>query len=148
MPENTEGTAQNFLADKVLVKKNKLLFFALNLVCILPYLIKHYSHLEAGLAACFLLMLFILTVLQPHAATPAGKNLPLFGFFDVCILLGMSTRELLDRFTLDDLPHILARAEGRQCLLLLPVGLVLCVLPFRSSLAVWLKGLGLSLIHI
>lgn len=142
MPENTEGTAQNFLADKVLVKKNKLLFFALNLVCILPYLIKHYSHLEAGLAACFLLMLFILTVLQPHAATPAGKNLPLFGFFDVCILLGMSTRELLDRFTLDDLPHILARAEGRQCLLLLPVGLVLCVLPFRSSLAVWLKGLG------
>lgn len=142
MAENTEGTAKRVLTDKTLAKKNKVVFFVLNLVCILPYIVKHYSHLGAGIAACILLLMFFLTVLRSDADIPAGRNLPLLGFLDVCILLGLSFQELKIRFDLDGLSRAFGQTEGKQCIWLLLAGLVLCVLPVGASLAVWLKGLG------
>ena len=143
MPENTEGTAKRTLSSKALAMKNKLIFFALNLVCVLPHVAKRYSHWGAGIAAGMLLVLFFLTVLRPGANTPASRNLPFFGLIDAGILLGLFFQDLKLRFTMDNMSSILALAESRpRCIWLVPVGVVLCVLPFKGILAVWMKGLG------
>lgn len=142
MDENTEGTVKKALINKALVKKNKLIFFALNLVCVLPYIVRHYSHLGAGIAAGILLWMFILTVVQSDVDTPVSRNLPVLGCFDVFILLGLSFQELRIRFAPGGLSLFLGHVGDRRCSLLLLAGLVLCVLPFKAALAVWLKGLG------
>ena len=69
MPENTEGTAKRTLSSKALAMKNKLIFFALNLVCVLPHVAKRYSHWGAGIAAGMLLVLK-----KKNASPPFTKN--------------------------------------------------------------------------
>lgn len=126
---------------EALLKRNKIVLFALNGVLVLPCAIRHFSPAGAGVTLLLLLLAFFLTVVRSDAGLPAVRGLPVLGVFDVLILLALSYKELLF-FLPESSEFISARLYFTDYDWLLALGVLLCLLPFREKLALWSKGLG------
>ena len=143
MSTNSEEKATVSLAESALLRRNKLIYFVLNLALIIPTVVKNYSHWGLAIAAGIMLLAFYLIVVKPIEDTPASKDLPLLLFFDVCIILGMSYEKLYLNFDREFI--ILERiAENfhEQCLYLLLAGLAVSLFTPQRQALVWLKCLG------
>lgn len=112
MPETMEETAaKRDIGQYVLLKRNNLIFFALNLFLIVPRILKQYSPVGWVGAAVVLLLMFCLTVHKPEAGRPASRNLPLMGVLDVCILAVLSYQPLMDLLDPEMAEYILSDME-------------------------------------
>lgn len=147
MSETTEGAAKSYLSKNVRLKRDKLIFFVLNLLVIMPYAVTLCSPWGCAGAVVILVLLFVWTVALSDNSRPASWNLPVFGFLDACILLGLSYQELIDYFNPDDLVYFIQRMEDRPYPgAVLAAALVLAVAADvhlrKGPLAVWLGMLG------
>lgn len=143
MSTNSEEKAMNSVVASAILRRNKLIYFVLNLALIIPYVVRHYSHWGLAIAAGIMLLAFYLIVVKPVEDTPASKDLPLLLFFDVCVILGMSYETLYSCFDREFI--LLGRIVENlheQCLYLLLAGLAVSLFtPQRQSL-IWLKCIG------
>lgn len=140
MEETTSGAAVS-LDTPALLKRNKLVFYVLDLALILPYLAAHYSHVGAGISAVLLVIALVVTVVRSDPGLPAVCGLPVLAFFDALVMLALSYDDLLQNY-LGNGAYFIGRLRDTPSGWLLLAGGVLCVLPVKGDLALWIKGLG------
>ena len=143
MSVNSEEKAKNSVVASAILRRNKLIYFVLNLALIIPYVVKHYSHWGLAIAVGIMLWAFFVIVVKPSVDTPASKDLPALLFFDVCVVLGMVYERLYDSF---DSEFILLEKVvenfNEQCLYLLLTGIAVSVFTSNKQSMVWLKCAG------
>lgn len=142
MPETMEATAQINFGMHVRLKRNKLIFFALNLLLVIPWALKRYSPWGWAGAAVILLLMFLFTVHIPDADYAASRSLPFIGFFDVCIWAVLSWQRLVEQFSLDNAAAIFERLEVNPCFILMLAMLVLGIFLQNGPRGLWAGGLG------
>lgn len=135
------------LGGNILLKRRMLIYFALNLLLVGPYILTHYSLIGCGLSGAILLVMFIFTVIRPDKDELAVRNLPLMFFLDACVPLVLAYRELRYAFTVDNIEYLIdVMVSKGSPLLLLAAGVVLCFLKFKEPLSVWMKGISKTII--
>lgn len=147
MSETTQETVKRGFGGNVLLKKNELIFFALNLLLVGPHILARYTPAGWALTGALLLVMFYFIVLKPDVNEPVLRNLPLMVCFDACIPLILAYQELMLGFTTDSLEYLLPVVRGKlPCIGLLAVGVALGVVKFKDPLLVWMKGLAKAII--
>lgn len=139
MSESLEVTERTSLGTKVRLKRNKLIFFALNLLLVVPRALRLYSPVGLAGTAVILLVMFLLTVYKSDAGRPASRNLPLMGVLDVCIFAVQSYQQLRFMFNPDNIERLLSNLNPSIYLLLM-VPTIAVGIVFRKIL--WLGGVG------
>lgn len=141
LEQRNSGTSGSDISPK----KNKIIFFVLNLFLMVPYIIKHYSLWGAAGTGVILLLAFLWTVLGTDGC--AVRNVPLLLFCDVCVVLILSYQMLYECFATNHIPAIFeSLAKKPLCILLMLTGAVLGFVPFKNALVIWGKGLGKTLL--
>ena len=92
--EITERTVKGFASTK----RNSLVFFALNLALVVPFVIHNYSPWGLGGAFAIMLLSYYLLVMKPQVVAPAARDIPLQMFLNICLYLVVSYRSLIDNF--------------------------------------------------
>lgn len=128
--------------DGILAKKDKLAFFALNLLLAAPYILQHFTLIGCGLAGAIFVVIFIFTVLRPGVDVPAIRNLPLMLFLDAFVPLVLDYNTLIIFFDLDNLEYALSGMDNLAYLVLLALGVGLRFIKFKDPLRVWMKCLS------
>lgn len=147
MSETTQETVKRGFGGSVLLKKNELIFYALNLLLVGPYILARYSPAGWAFSVALLLVMFYFIVLKPDVNEPVLRNLPLMLCLDACIPLILAYQELMLGFTPGNIEYLLPAAQGKlPCLVLLVVGVALCVVKFKDPLLVWMRGLAKAVI--
>lgn len=147
MSETTQETVKRGFGGNVLLKKNELIFFALNLLLVGPYILARFSPTGWAFTGALLLVMFYFTVLKPDVNEPALRNLPLVMCLDACIPPILAYRELMLGFTPDYLEYLIPAARGKlPALGLLAAGVALGIVKFKDPLLVWMKGLAKAMI--
>ena len=141
MAANDKVNSRITIVDMALLKRNKLIFFVLNLALTIPYVVKHYSQWSLAGAVTIMLIAFYVIIMKPNADTPASKDLPLLLFFDACVYLVMSYRALIDNFQILYLELVIDNM-AEECRLLIFAGLALNLFTPKKPTFLWIKGIG------
>lgn len=140
MADTTSPGGGGPLAGAALMRKNKLIYFALDLALILPRVVRQFTPLGAGLSALILAAAFFVTVVRSHPSAPAAAGLPVLLFCDVLVLLVLSYPSLVY-----DLSRFTQMWSGIWLVfpLWLPLaGAALSLAPIPEPFTLWAKGLG------
>lgn len=141
MEGNTYTIQDDLPYDEALLKRNRIILFALNAALVLPYAIRHFSPIGAGISLVLLLLAFFLTVMRADASLPAITGLPILGAFDALILMALSYEELL-LFLPQSTEDIAERVDSNATVGILLIGIILCVLRLKGRAQLWIKALG------
>ena len=144
----TTATTKRTLKEAVIAKRDKIIFFVLNLALVIPFLVENYTHI--GLGAAFLIMLwaFYRCVVKASDQLPAARRIPQLLFFDVLAHLAISYEDLAMYFIGENFSSVMYSIEGKGATILL-AGLVLNILVSKKwSNLQWLKYAAKTLIGV
>ena len=131
--ETTERTVKGFASTK----RNRLVFFALNLALVVQFVIHNYSPWGLGGAFAIMLLSYYLLVMKPQVVATAARDIPLQLFLNICLYLVVSYRSLIDNFGFESIGDRLENLKG-MCGVLLLAGLVVDIFTHR----LWLQFIG------
>ncbi len=124
------------------LRVNKLIYFCLNLVLILPLIIDNFSPIGAGISATIIVIALLGVVIRNDIYVSAGAYLTSYMFFDLCIYLGLNFESLKNSFSIDDLEDVSETFGTSGCLHLALFGIVVAFVGMIARRLTWLTGVG------
>lgn len=143
----TTETTRRAVRDAEAVKRNRLVFFSLNLGLVVPFLVRNYSFWGLIGALVITLLSFYLLIVEPRKAAPAASAIPLQLFLDVWFCLAVSYQSLIDNFRTSGLERLFKSARSEWAILLVAGFAVSFFVPKLLNV-LWLRFIGKTAVGI
>lgn len=126
-------------------KTNKIMFYIVNLLFVVPYIVKNYSSIGVGVAIALLLFLLFQMLKKDEENLPASVYLPFFVWTDFFIYIGVNHQILKDTFNWNRVTDFFTYSND-ACFWMLGFGVVLLFIGISKVKYSWLFGCGAAFI--
>lgn len=126
-------------------KTNKIIFYIVNLLFVVPYIVKNYSSIGVGVAIALLLFLLFQMLKKEEENLPASVYLPFIVWIDFFIYIGINHQILKDTFDWDRVTNFFISSND-TCFWMLGVGVALLFIGISKVKYSWLFGCGATFV--